>query len=81
VSTNFGCDPFLLWVLEAIVAGRERCGGCGRQFNDTSEAALIGIWYARDASDLNASAYCLRCVERHADDIADACVAHNGRHS
>ena len=41
---EWGCDPFVLRVLEAITAGRECCGGCRRLLQNTSEAALIAVW-------------------------------------
>jgi hypothetical protein len=64
-------DPFVLFVLQAVVEGRARCGGCSSLFRNTSEVALIAESIPEDVSRANAVAYCLRCVEKHADDLAD----------
>jgi hypothetical protein len=68
---EYGCDPFVLWILEAVADGREQCGGCRRTFQSTREVALISEWFNCEPPNVNLVAYCLPCTERYADDIAD----------
>jgi hypothetical protein len=65
-------DPFLLWILRAIQAGKVACGGCQKPFAGTREVALITEWIAFDPKpDVQTIAYCLTCAEKHADELAD----------
>jgi hypothetical protein len=76
---EWGCDPFMLWTLQAVVDGREQCGGCRRTFQSTREVALISEWFSYEPLRVNLVAYCLSCAQRHADDIADL-TDHAGAH-
>jgi hypothetical protein len=66
-------DPFLLWVLQNVAAGRERCGSCRRVFGHTREVALVTELVAstppQATPDVHLQAYCLPCTQAHADAI------------
>jgi hypothetical protein len=67
---TWGCDPFLLYTLEAAQQGREHCGGC-RHALATRDIALVTLYVAYDNSKISVTSYCLGCAERHADELAN----------
>jgi hypothetical protein len=70
-AQEWGCDPFVLWVLEAVPDGNAQCGGCRQIFNTTREIALIASWVADDGRTADVVPYCLACAQKHADELAD----------
>jgi hypothetical protein len=74
---EWGGDPFVLWVLEAVPYGNAQCGGCRQIFNTTREIAVIASWVADDGRAADVVPYCLACARKHADELADATWRHH----
>ena len=68
---EYGVDPFILFVLRAVLTGRARCSGCHRVFEATEELALITVLIGGVPLRVCQEAYCLPCTELQADAIAD----------